>query len=72
MRAKRADFLLLEFLHLRIPFFAPKAHFRVPAQTTVVGFWPVLDIYLSLSREGEQMLFEGAKSGAARRVWIWD
>ena len=25
---------------------APKAHFRVPAQTTEVGFWSVLDIYL--------------------------
>ena len=45
---------------------APKAHFRGPAQTTEVGFWSVLDIY----REGEQMVFELGKSGAARRVGI--
>ena len=32
------------------PVIAPKAHFRVPAQTTEVGFWSVLDIYISLSR----------------------
>ena len=49
-----------------ISIFRAEGAFRVPAQTTEVGFWSVLDISLSLSRRVDRSLSDLPRRGPQR------